>query len=80
MTSTRKFFKTEFTITLLHEDEIGDCLSVESVAGAMQEGDCSGCMAQHESVPLTGEEMAKALVDQGSDPAFLGLTEDGDDV
>jgi len=43
----------------------------------MTEGDTSGIVKTISREILTGKEMADALLDQGSDPEFLGLDEDG---
>jgi hypothetical protein len=44
------------------------------------DGDCSGSWSLGSDEKLTGPQMAKALEDQASDPAFFGLDEEGNDV
>ena len=43
------------------------------------EGDCSGKVECTNAVTLNGKKTAKALIEQGSDPEFFQLDENGDD-
>lgn len=78
--STRKFYKTTYKVVLLSEDPMPDNLSLSDVEYAMTEGHCSGEFDLDSEEPLDGLAMAKALIAQRSDPEFLGLTKDGEDL
>lgn len=54
-----------------------DLYDLATIDYAMTEGDTSGIVKTISREILTGKEMADALLDQGSDPEFLGLDEDG---
>ena len=43
-------------------------------------GDYSGMVVNEASITLNGKETAKALNDQGSDPSFFMLDEEGNDI
>ncbi len=43
------------------------------------EGDCSGDWKVTKVKELNGKQAAKALIEQGSEPSFFGLTDDGED-
>lgn len=74
-----KFFKTTFTVTVLSEGPFGDWENLHDVAYAIDEGDCSGHIAEKTEV-MTPKEAAKALQEQGSDPEFFQLDAEGNDI
>ena len=78
--TTRKFYKTTFTVTVLHEEEgyYPDDLGV--LHHDITDGDYSGNFEQKETVKLNGIQAASELVLMGSDPAWFNLTEDGNDA
>lgn len=78
--SKRKFYVTKFTVTVLSEQPIGDCLELRTIDSLITEGDCSGAVEQHQSKVVGGKKMAALLLEQQSDPGFFGLTEDGKDT
>ena len=77
-TSKRKFHRTRFTVTVLSEKPLGR-LELGDVAYMIRDGDCSGQVAQGLSYELSGKQMARALMRQGSDPGFFRLTAKGKD-
>jgi hypothetical protein len=77
--SKRKFYKTVLKVVVLSEEPF-EWDSLEGVATAITDGGCSGDVKEVGSVLMSGREAAKALMDQGSDPGFFRLDEDGEDV
>lgn len=74
--SEKKFYKVVVTIELLMDEEPPENIELGSILYEMTEGRWSGVLS-HEVDEMTPELMAKALVDQGSDPEFLGIDKDG---
>lgn len=67
----RKYFKTTVTVEILSADESVEDLTMEELAREIKDGDCSGMMVGAVVKELSKEEMAKELLEQGSDPEFL---------
>lgn len=78
--NNRKFFKTRIVIEVLSEEEIPPGMSVEQIAYEARYGGYSMRNVEEKSTELNGKEMAVALMEQGSDPEFFGLTRDGEDT
>ena len=74
----KTFYRTTFTIDVLSEEPLGDCLSLSQIDYAISEGDCVGGNLQAAQTLLTGKGAALALIELGSDPGFFNLTEDGE--
>lgn len=74
--SRRKFYKTTITYEILSEHELPR-MSLTQIAEACIEGYCSGHFTETKIEELNGPQAAQALMAQGSDPAFFGLTSDG---
>jgi hypothetical protein len=73
----RKFYKRVFTVTMLCDEPIGDnWLAIEQIE-AVYTGPASGGLHVGDLEEVDGPTMAKLLQEQGSDPGFLGLTDDG---
>jgi len=80
-TQKRKFFKTVIQIEILSEDApVPDDMELADIAHEIVDGDWSGARTAVETKELTGAEAAKALIDQGSDPAFFNLSDSGEDI
>lgn len=77
--SKRTFFKTVITVEVLSEGPF-QFESLEGVAYAIQEGDCSGQYWTEEQVELGRREFVAALEKQQSGPGFFFLDENGDDT
>ena len=77
--TTRKFYKTVITIEVLSED-VYAFDSLEQTAYDIQDGGCSGKIEVVKSEELNGENVVKALNNQGSDSEFFMLDEDGNDL
>ncbi len=71
--------RTTFTVTVLSEGPLPKHIDLDGVAYAITYGDCSGHTERTDET-LTGPQMAAALIAQGSDPEFLGLTADGEEA
>lgn len=80
MKTSRKFFKTTFTVEVLSETTPVNGLSLAEIAFEIDEGDCSGAVTEVEVVELSPKQAAKALINQGSDSEFFQLSEDGEDL
>ena len=71
------YYKSEIKITILSQEKLGD-MTLREIDYAITYGECSG----HLLTTLDNEEvdsatMAILLQEQGSDPAFFGLDEEG---
>jgi hypothetical protein len=77
----RKFYKTIIQITILSEDHpVGSGMELSAINNAITDGDCSGACELIQEKQVCAGRMAKLLVEQGSDPGFFGLDEDGKEV
>ena len=74
-----QFTRTTFTVTVLSQGPLPADINLADVAYEIGAGDCSGQTDRIDET-LTGPQMAAALVGQGSDPEFLGLTADGEEA
>lgn len=77
---SKKYYRTIIKITIL-SDEPYETVTLEGMSYDITEGHCSGLiedMTRNEE--LSSKEMAKELLNQGSDPEFLGLDVDGNEV
>ncbi len=72
---TRPLTKTIIQVTVLSEEEY-DPISLVGVAYDIGEGDHSGEWHVTQSTRLTGQQMAKELQEQGSDPEFFQIDEE----
>ena len=66
------FYKTVVTVEILSEREIS-VNSLHDIADQIETGDWSGAWDISSVEILSPKQMAKALIDQGSDPYFFGL-------
>lgn len=81
----KRYVQATVTVTVLlvqdtEDDDEGVGFDFEDLADLHEQitsGDCSGKW-ETDVEELTGAQMADALIEQGSDPEFLGLTEDGE--
>lgn len=70
----KKFYKTNIMITVLSEDfPVSPHTTIETVVSEIVNGDWSGQVEVVETSELSEQEMAQALLDQGSDPEFFGI-------
>lgn len=76
-TLSRRFYKATYRVTVLSADEPFRDDDLYNFAYAIDEGDCVGDVVES-CVEVSREEMARLLVEVGSDPSFFG-SDDGDD-
>lgn len=76
----RKFYRTVIQVEILSEEPYeGDDL--ETIKYDITEGHCSGILKDEvRNEVKNGKEMARLLLDQGSDPEFFQIDEEGNDV
>ena len=75
----RGFYRAVFKVELLSDEPIGD-MSLEQIQYEMTDGHMSGVFTREVTEKVPAKKMVKLLVNQGSDPEFLGLDADGNDV
>lgn len=75
----RTFHRTLIQIEVLSE-EYYDPETLEQIADDIRTGDCSGQWNIKLRQDLSGHRMALYLKQQGSDPAFFGLDEYGNEL
>lgn len=81
MSSKRKFYQTVFRFEMLTEEPPRDNYSLADIHYETTEGHASGkFLANSIQITVTGPEMARLLLEQGSDPEFFCLTPDGEDT
>lgn len=78
--TNRKFYKKVYRIEVLSENRIPDGMELPDVLQEAEVGDYSADIQEDAEIVLNGEDAAKELEKQGSDPGFFNLTPDGDDV
>lgn len=66
----KKYYKTTIQVEVLSEGRL-DPQSLEDVAYAIDQGDCSGVWNITSSKALSKKEVSEELIKQGSDPEFL---------
>jgi len=76
----RKFHKTVFTFEVLSEEPINDPVSLDTLDYQTTEGHWSGRFLDTTRKVLDGPAAAKALMEQGSDPEFFRLSNEGEDL
>jgi hypothetical protein len=80
MANKKKYYRTIIQVEVLSEEPIGD-VSMSEIIHNAQDGDWSGkntTITQDEE--LSGKQMAEALLDQGSDPEFFQIDEEGEEI
>ena len=77
MSKKRKFFRQVIEIEVLSEDVPLEWDELNDIEHAIIYGDCSGVVNETLREEVTGPEMAKLLIKQGSDPEFFMLTNKG---
>lgn len=78
--TTRKFYRRIFHIEVLSEEHIPDDCDLDGIDANISAGPWSGKVTCDDEVEMDGAETAKRLIEQGSEPGFFDLTEDGEDA
>lgn len=77
--SKRKFYRTVFTVEVLSEEE-PEAVDLDVLHEQITDGPWSGVVEKGATETVGGKAMAKLLIEQGSDPGFFNLTDDGEDA
>lgn len=80
MPSKRKFYRIVYQVEILSDEPIQEELDLDAIHHLIINGPCSGEVSCGALEEVDGATMAKLLINQRSDPEFLGLTEDGEDT
>lgn len=78
MASERKFYRTKIVVEVLSE-ELYRNEDINVIAYDITHGDCSGIVNCVESKEIDGKTAATLLIEQGSDPEFFQLDDEGND-
>lgn len=79
--SKRKFYRTVIKVEILSEEPYPESADMHQVANDIDDGDCSGqAITIVENQVVSGKRMVKLLENQGSDPEFFQLDENGNDL
>ena len=77
----KKIYKSVLRVTILSEEPLPECVSLDTIQHEIDEGDWSGATDwESNDAELVGKEAAKAMLDQGSDPEFFQMDEDGNEI
>ena len=68
-----KFYRTIVTVEILSDEPIGSP-TLDEINYQIMEGDWSGQYEVSSVAEISPAEMTSALIAQGSDPEFFGLT------
>lgn len=79
MTSERTFHKTTYVVEVLSEEPVPYDQPLADVLRDASRGAYSAMVVEETRAVLDGPNAARELVAQNSEPAFFGLTEEGDD-
>jgi len=76
-----KFYRTIIQVEVLSEGgPVPEGMSLADIDYQITDGDWSGDTVIKKAEEVSGEEMSKLLMKQGSDPSFFGLDEKGKPV
>lgn len=76
----KNFHRYVYTIEVLTEGPIPDHMSMVDILNEADYGSYSSLILDTKSKKVNGKTMAKALMNQGSDPEFFGIDENGVDI
>lgn len=79
MSNTKKYYRTIVKVEVLSEEPIGD-MDLSDIAHQGEYGDLSIHVDHGDPEEVDGKTMANLLIAQGSDPEFLGLDNEGNDI
>jgi hypothetical protein len=77
--SERNFYRTVFRIEVLSEEPY-EYNGLEQLGVDISTGDCSGKVTEEINEKINGETAARLLLEQGSEPSFFQLDDDGKDI
>lgn len=76
----RTFYRTVITVEVLSEEDVVGGMCLADIAHEIVYGDLSGRYRVTRTESVDGPTMARLLSEQGSDPEFFGLDEDGNNI
>ena len=77
----KKIYKSVLRVEILSEEPYPESVNLDTVSYDITDGHCSGMLEwESHNAELVGEEGAKALMNQGSDPEFFLMDEDGNEL
>lgn len=78
----KKIYKTRIVVEVLHEDEdrYEHVSHLSSVAWDIEDGEFSGIWWPDSCVPLEGKDAVEEILNQGSDPEFFRMDDDGNEI
>jgi hypothetical protein len=77
--SERKFYQTEYRITVLSEEPLDDPISLEDIIYEISEGHCLGRVDRERAEEISSKRCAQQCEWAGSDAGFFELDEEGND-
>ena len=79
--SKREFYRTVIQVEILSEEPLNREMDLYEIANEITDGHSSGRVKTTvDNQVRSGKQMAKLLLEQGSDPEFFRLNEDGTDI
>ena len=79
----RRFYRSIIQVEIVHEDPraLAKLEGLDEVHALITDGPCSGIWNVTKGpIEMNGRQMAKLLLEEGSDPEFFSLDEQGNDV
>lgn len=77
----KKIYRTVIQVEVLSEDPIEHSMSLSEIQRECDEGDYSGSWdTVISNEPISGKEAANKLIEQGSDPEFFQMDEEGNEI
>lgn len=73
-------YKTVIEVEVLSEQPIPDGMPLQYIAEQGYDGDYSVVSEIKSAEPITGKDASDATINQGSDPEFFGMDEDGNEI
>jgi hypothetical protein len=80
MAAKGKFFKTVVIVEVISADNPPEFENLSELQNLITEGEHSGQYWTKTAKRITAKQAAKGLIKQGSDPEFLGLDKNGNDL
>lgn len=75
----RQFYRTTVEVEILSERPLDGSYSLDEINYMITEGDCSGRMEVTRRDIIDGRTCASMLINQGSDPGFFSIDEEGNE-
>lgn len=77
----KKIYKSVLRVEILSEEPIDDCIELNDIDYQTTNGDWSGAMDwEYHNAELHGMEAVTNVQNQGSDPEFFQMDEEGNEI